>query len=117
MSKSPIVTVEVQTDAEFGSATLEEECAVWRAALKDGTVEVRVVKNLMTSEAGSDAKVDQEVVFLDVSTPRSPAGRSEFARAGVAYEELIGGTIKPWDRKEVRQSWEREWDGFAELED
>jgi len=118
MPKSPNVTVEIRSYAEFGSATLEEECAVLKAALKDGTVEVRVVKNLMTASSCSKyAKVFQEVVFLDVSTPRTPAGRSEFARAGMAYEELRGGTIKSRDRKEVRQSWEREWDGFADLED
>ncbi len=118
MSKSQSVTVEIRSFVALGSPTLEEECAVLRGALKDGSVDVQVVKNLMTTPPGhqpaSSGWVD--VVYLLVSTPRTREGRSEFTRAGMAYEELRGGPIKSYDRKEARESWEREWDGFANLE-
>lgn len=119
MSKSPNVTVEIRSFAALGSPTLEEECAVLRGALKDGSVDVQVVKNLKSTPPGvepASSGWDDDVLLL-VSTPRTKAGRSEFARAGMAYEELRGGPIKPWDRKEARLAWEREWDGFAALED
>lgn len=118
MSKSQSVTVEIRSFAQPGSPTLEEECAVLRGALKAGTVNVMVAKNLMTTPPGVEpaSRSVEDVVLLLVSTPRTREGRSEFARAGMAYEELRGGPIKSYDRKEVRESWEREWDGFANLE-
>lgn len=118
MSKSQSVTVEIRSFAALGSPTLEEECAVLRGALKAGTVNVMVAKNLMTTPPGFEpaSRSVEDVVLLLVSTPRTREGRSEFARAGMAYEELRGGPIKSYDRKEVRESWEREWDGFANLE-
>lgn len=116
--KSQSVTVEIRSFAALGSPTLEEECAVLRGALKAGTVNVMVAKNLMTTPPGVEpaSRSVEDVVLLLVTTPRTKAGRSEFARAGMAYEELRGGPIKSYDRKEVRESWEREWDGFANLE-
>lgn len=119
MSKSPNVTVEIRSFAALGSPTLEEECAVLRGALKDGSVDVTTVKNLKSTPPGVEpaSSVWDDDVLLLVSTPRTKAGRSEFARAAMAYEELRGGPIKPWDRKEERLAWEREWDGFAALED
>lgn len=118
MSKSQSVTVEIRSFAALGSPTLEEECATLRGALKDGSVDVQVVKNLMTTAPGVEPASSgwEDFVYILVSTPRTKAGRSEFARAGMAYEELRGGPIKSYDRKEVRESWEREWDGFANLE-
>ena len=118
MSKSPNVTVEIQTYAKPGSPTLEDECATLRGALKDGTVAVEVVKNFMSTPPGVEPASSgwEDVVYLLVSTPRTKEGRSEFARAAMAYAELRGGPIKPWDRKEARLAWESEWDGFANLE-
>lgn len=119
MPKSPNVTVEIQTYARIGSPTLEDECATLRGALKDGSVDVEVVKYLKSTPPGVEpaSSVWDDVVYLLVSTPRTQAGRSEFARAAMAYAELRGGPIKPCDRKEERLAWEREWDGFANLED
>ena len=119
MSKSPNVTVEIRSFAVLGSPTMEEEIAVLRGALKDGTVAYEVVKNLKSTPPGFEpaSSVWDDDVYLLVSTPRTQAGRSEFARAAMAYAELRGGPIKPWDRKEARLAWEREWDGFAALED
>ena len=117
VSKSPNVTVEIRSFAALGSPTLEEECAVLRGALAGGSVVVEVAKNFMTTPPGFEPASSgwEDVVYLLVSTPRTQAGRSEFARAGMAYEELRGGPIKSYDRKEARLAWEREWDGFAAL--
>ena len=121
MPKSPNVnvTVEIRSFAELGSPTQEDDCAVLRGALKDGSVDVQVVKSLKTTPPGVEpaSSVWDDDVLLLVSTPRTKAGRSEFARAAMAYAELRGGPIKPWDRKEERLAWERTWDGFANLED
>ena len=118
VSKSPNVTVEIRSFAVPGSPTLEDEVAVLRGALKDGTVDFKLVKSLKSTPPGVEpaSSVWDDDVLLLVSTPRTQAGRSEFARAAMAYAELRGGPIKPWDRKEERLAWEREWDGFANLD-
>lgn len=118
MAKSQSVTVEIQSNALLGSPTLEEECAALRGALPNGSVDVQVVKNLMSTAPGVEPASSgwEDDVYILVSTARTKAGRSEFARAAMAYEELRGGPIKPWDRKEARLAWERSWDGFANLE-